>query len=103
MIDMPFIDRKKREYRYGEFFPYEFSPFGYNETVANEYFPLEKQKILAEGFNHSDYESESMHEVSAYEIPDDLRNVGDDILEKILPSEKPYRIIPMELAFYRRF
>ena len=25
---------------WGEFFPHELSPFGYNETVAQEYFPL---------------------------------------------------------------
>jgi len=31
-------------YRYGEFFPPELSPFSYNETIAQEYFPLTKEK-----------------------------------------------------------
>jgi len=25
---------------WGEFFPIEMSPFGYNETIAQEYFPI---------------------------------------------------------------
>ena len=30
----PYIDKKGRVYKYGEFFPAEFSPWAYNETVA---------------------------------------------------------------------
>ena len=38
------MDMKKRG-EYGEFFPASMSPFGYNETVAHEYFPLSKEEI----------------------------------------------------------
>jgi hypothetical protein len=31
---------------WGEFFPSSLSPFGYNETVANEYFPMKREDIL---------------------------------------------------------
>ncbi len=31
---------------WGEFFPASMSPFGYNETVANEYFPLTREEVL---------------------------------------------------------
>ncbi|MBI2610051.1 hypothetical protein HYW53_02640, partial [Candidatus Giovannonibacteria bacterium] len=34
MNDMPYIDKKGRVYKYGEFFPPELSPFAYNETIA---------------------------------------------------------------------
>ena len=34
----------KGELSWGEFFPASLSPFGYNETVANEYFPLTKDQ-----------------------------------------------------------
>lgn len=34
MNETPYKDKLGREYRYGEFFPPEFSSFGYNETVA---------------------------------------------------------------------
>ncbi|MEK7583584.1 MAG: hypothetical protein AAB483_04255 [Patescibacteria group bacterium] len=96
MSKTPYIDTKGIMYKYGEFFPPELSPFEYHETVANEYFPLEEQVVPRS----------SLHQISDYQIPDDIRNVDDDILEKVLQceiSKKPYRITPMELAFYRRF
>ena len=30
---------------WGEFFPHEMSPFGYNETVAQEYFPMTEDEV----------------------------------------------------------
>ena len=30
---------------WGEFFPHELSPFGYNETVAQEYFPMTEEAV----------------------------------------------------------
>ena len=35
----PYIDEKGKVYKYGEYFPLILSPFGYNETIAQEYFP----------------------------------------------------------------
>ena len=35
---------------YGEFFPREMCPYGYNETVAMEYFPIEKEEAVKKGF-----------------------------------------------------
>ena len=34
MNTMPYVDKNGVTYKYGEFFPIELSPFGYNETVA---------------------------------------------------------------------
>jgi hypothetical protein len=31
----------------GEFFPPKYAPFGYNESLANEYFPLRQTEALA--------------------------------------------------------
>jgi len=105
MMDMPYIDKKGRVYKYGEFFPVDFSPFGYNETAAQDYYPLSKQEALDRGFSWSDYESDIKYEFSDYQIPDDIKEVKDDILEKVLKCEvsgKAYRIIPMEFSFYRQ-
>ena len=44
MNDMPYIDAKGRIYKYGEFFPPELSPFCYNETIAQEYFPFNQRR-----------------------------------------------------------
>ena len=41
----------------GEFFPLEMSPFGYDETVANEYFPLSQAEAAVQGRDFSTYET----------------------------------------------
>jgi len=105
MMATPYIDSGGRIYKYGEFFPPDISPFGYNETAAIDYYPLSREEAIKNGFLWSDYESEKKHELSDYQIPDDINDVGDDILEKTLKCEisgKPYRVVPMELQFYRQ-
>jgi hypothetical protein len=105
MEEMPYIDKKGRVYKYGEFFPMELSPFGYNETAAQDYYPLTRQEALEKGYPWFDYESEIKYQFSDYQIPDDISDVKDDILEKVLKCEASggaYKIIPMELQFYRR-
>lgn len=56
MSEMPYVDKKGRVYKYGEFFPSELSPFGYNETPLQDYFPLIKEDALAQGYNWKDLE-----------------------------------------------
>ena len=41
---------------YGEFFPMELSPHAYNETIAQEFFPLTKEQALAKGYRWRDPE-----------------------------------------------
>lgn len=94
---------------WGEFFPASISPFGYNETVASEYFPLTKQEVV-EGsiFNWSDYEAPFPRVekiIKASMLPDDISKIPDDILNWAIECEatgKPFRIIPQELEFYRK-
>ena len=38
----------------GEFFDPQLSPFGYNETVANEYYPLSKEQAIARGYHRQE-------------------------------------------------
>jgi len=40
MNDIPYLGARGIEYKYGEFFPIEFSPFAYNETLLNDQFPI---------------------------------------------------------------
>jgi len=91
-----------------EFFPASLSPFGYNETVANEYFPLNKEEALKLWFNWSDYESpfpKVEKIIPASKLPDDITKIPDDILNWAIECEitgKPFRIIKQELEFYRK-
>jgi len=103
----PYVDKKGRAYRYGEFLPIEASFWGYNETTANEYFPLTKEQAEAEGFLWTDIDKhKGAYEptMKAEEIPDHIRDVQDLILNQIIKCKickKSYRIIKQELDFYR--
>jgi len=94
-------------YEWGKFMPPTLSPFGYNETIAQEYFPLTKAETLKLGWK---WKEEKPGEEQSYmgpvvAVPDDIADVTDDITGKILRCEatgKLFKILPQELAFYRQ-
>lgn len=90
---------------WGEFFPVEISPFGYNETVAQEYFQMTQEQVEQKGwFWRADAEKEGAYMGPPANLPDRIEEIPDDICEKILQcteTKKLYKIIPQELAFYR--
>ena len=113
MNRLPFIDKKGNKYKYGEFYPIEFSPFGYNATTAQEFFPLSKDEVNKEGYKWKVPEEKNYKiDILAKDLPDITENVGDDILSKVISCEhegkcneqctEAFKIIPDELAFYRR-
>ena len=91
-----------------EFFPASISPFWYNETVAQEYFPLHKQEAIKQWYNWSDYESpfpKVKKTIPADKLPEDLSEIPDDILNWAVLCEvtkKPFKIIKQELDYYRK-
>src|SRR3989338_3170990 len=113
MNSMPYIDQKGRVYKYGEFFPPELSPFAYNETIAQEYFPLTKEEALAKGYSWKDPEARNYQiTLKTEDLPDHIKDVKDSILEEIIGCEheqkcneqctQAFKIIPQELAFLRK-
>src|SRR3989344_4611546 len=85
MNEAPFVDKKGREYIYGEFFPSEFSPFCYNETVAEEYFPLTKEEAIKDGYLWKDAEGRNYQfTIANLQIPDRINDVSDFILNEII-------------------
>lgn len=98
------IEHMKRTGEWGQFFPISISPFAYNETVANEYFPISEQKAAENGWR---WKTEDAREFQpqTIQIPTKIADVKDDICYEILTCEvtgKNYRIIPQELDFYRK-
>lgn len=93
---------------WGEHFPGRYSPFGYNESVAQDYFPMSKEEIIARGWQWSDYESpqqETTRIVSASSLPDSIDDVPDDVLQWAIRCEatgRAFRIVKQELDLYRR-
>jgi len=113
MIDMPYVDSKNRVYRYGEFFPYEMSPFGYNETNAIDYFPINKEEAIIKGYNWREREKRNYNiTIQSSELQDSILEVDENIFKEIIGcpnngNEKyqcttAYRIMPEELQFYKQ-
>jgi hypothetical protein len=90
---------------WGEYFPAENSPFGYNETVANSYFPLTKAEVRQKGWRwHDELKAVSATGVTAAALGT-IGEVTDDILKQVILCEEsgqPFKIIAQELAFYRK-
>lgn len=113
MNAMPYVDKMGHVYKYGEFFPAELSPFAYNETIAQEYFPLTKEEALAKGYLWQDGEARNYKiDIENKDIPDDIKDVNDDIANKVIACRheggckeqctEAFKIIPEELKFYKR-
>lgn len=114
MDEMPYIDRKERIYKYGEFFPVELSPFGYNKTVAQEYFPFTKEEIEREGYIYEGEQERNYTVTKTWsDLPDTISQVGDDIMNDVIRCKHngncvhqcstAFKITSAELQFYRRF
>ncbi|MDA2935591.1 hypothetical protein MYX06_00010 [Patescibacteria group bacterium AH-259-L05] len=113
MNTMPYTDKKDRIYKYGEFFPAELSPFAYNETIAQEYFPLTKQQTIEQGYQWKDSEQRDYEiTIKSEDLSDHINDVSDDILKQVIRCEHKgecreqcttaFKIIPDELQFYRK-
>jgi len=93
---------------WGEFFPVSLSPFTYNETVAQEYFPLTKEEVLKRGWTWRDQKDKIPKVekiIPAAKLPDSIDTIPDDILNWAIKCEttgRPFRIIKQELDFYRK-
>lgn len=94
---------------YGSFFPLSFSPFPYNNTVANDYYPLSEGAVRQLGgfWSNKDVKTQGgvVSQQKIISIPDDIEDVSDNICSQVLICQKTgksYRIIPQELAFYRK-
>ena len=113
MNSMPYTDNKGRIYKYGEFFPPELSPFSYNETIAQEYFPLTKEQALEQGYSWKDSEERNINiTIKSEDLPDHIKDVKDDIVDQIIECghqgkcqeqcTTAFKIIEPELQFYRK-
>lgn len=113
MNDMPYVDRKGREYRYGEFLPIELGFFAYNETTAQEYFPLAKEEALGKGYPWRDPDPKAYAVTKKpEELPDHIKDADDSILNEVIGCKHAggcnhqcttaFRVIKEELEFYRR-
>ncbi|MFA4930955.1 MAG: hypothetical protein WC570_03780, partial [Patescibacteria group bacterium] len=111
------IEHMQQTSEWGQFFPMSFSPFGYNETIANEYYPLSKEQVVAMGVKWYD-KPEPQYNFDQHYQPLHIKQY-DPAFATAMASEaeaeinkclngvvkcevtgRPFRIISQELYFY---
>lgn len=115
-----YTDKRGIVYGYGEFFPPEISPFYYNETIAQEWFPLDKEKAKILGYSWKDDKDEKsyMPTILGKQLPGNIKEIDESILSEIILCEswdknieqalknsctKAFRITKDELSFYKKY
>ena len=138
------IQKAIDEWLRGEGLDQTLSPYPYNDSVANDYYPIYKViytdstekiinrdgswvvyvqdekkflspaildlwgkkniKITWRNWNHEVNIPKQMETINAENLPDSIDDIDDSILQKAIIceiSKRPFRIVPMELKFYR--
>ncbi|HEY4525763.1 MAG TPA: hypothetical protein VJL32_01525 [Candidatus Paceibacterota bacterium] len=118
MNNNPYLDKRGRVYKYGEFFPAELSVYSYNETIAQEYFPITEEEAGLQGYPwHKVEEKDYGITLPAEKLPDNIKEVDEGIMEEVIgcahgvsPAggcdhhcSTAFKIIPSEYEFYKRF
>ena len=113
MEEMPYVDSLGRIYKFGEFFPLEFSPFAYNESVAQEYYPMSEQEATEQGYlwrkpRIRDYQITKNPD----DLPHDIKEVSNSVTKETIgcihgglcdeQCTTAFKILEPELQFYRR-
>ena len=101
----PFRSKDGAEYRYGEFFPLEFSPHDYNDTFAYMFRPLAKEDALKRGLSWAEI-SPGEHKTTkdSHDLPDHIKDADESILKEVVKCAtcaRGYRITPQEFRFLK--
>jgi hypothetical protein len=106
MDKMPYIDKIGNIYKYGEFFPMEFSPHAYNNSFANFLFPKIKEEVQSLKLRwHDYYFNKYPITIDFSEIPDNIKNTNEEILNEIIKCSncpRGYKIVKQELDLAKK-
>lgn len=106
MKKVPYTDKKGNKYYFGEFLPVDISPYAYNETVAQDYFPTTPKGAEGFGSRWREYTPNTYNiTVQGEDLPQTIKEVNDSVLNEVIECEitkKPFKITEQELSFYRR-
>ncbi len=98
------IAHMRRSGEWGEFFPVRLSPMCYNESIAQEFFPLTEEEAKAHGFRWRAPDAKQ-HLPQSSALPDTVSEMPDSVTREILACEgcaKNFKITAQELAFYKQ-
>ena len=95
---------------YGEFFPKELAPIPYNISAATSYGGYDDLEIAKKyGYRIEEVEEpnpDTKNEITIDEVPDDIKDVIDDILTKAIvdkKNNKKFKYTKEELEFHRKY
>lgn len=102
------IKAMQRSGEFGEFFPVTLSPYGYNETNAQEFFPLMQEDLLQKGWHFRENLpfTTGRETIAPDRLPDAFEDIPPSITQEVLACAsclRNYKIIPQELEFYHKF
>jgi len=113
MNSNPYTDSMGRIFKYGDFFPFEISPFAYNESIAFDYFPVSKERATGSGLSWRDSDvREYKITKRTDELPENIKDVPDSIVNEVIECAHKgkcayqcataFRIVPEELKLLRQ-
>ena len=111
------IEHMRKTKEWGEYFPSHVSPFAYNESMAQDYFPLTKEEALKAGYSWYDRPARDYKiTLNTEELPKNCEETKDNITEETIqcssqnsPEQKEkyplcttaFKITPLELSLYK--
>ncbi|KKT00286.1 MAG: hypothetical protein UV77_C0005G0023 [Candidatus Nomurabacteria bacterium GW2011_GWA1_43_17] len=101
------VESLKKEGVYGEMMPPRLSPFPYNDTLAQEYYPLTEKEARALGYEWQTKASGTYGKetIAEKDTPATIGEVSEDILNQVLvckDCKKNFQITRAEFDFYKR-
>ncbi len=100
------VEHMRSTGEWGEFFPIDISTYAYNETLAQDYYPMNREQVEEHGWMWlEDVEKREQYLGPKVELPDSIVDVSDEVCKQILTcgtTGKQYKIIPQELSLYRQ-
>lgn len=103
-LRLKIIEHMKRTGEWGEFFPIRLSPYPYNNTIAQDHYPITAEIAEKNGWKWQKANLKEYRSVTTI-IPAYIQETPDGIVNEVLACEqckKNYRVIGQELKLSRR-
>jgi hypothetical protein len=102
----PWINKAGHFYSYGECLPPELSPYGYNETINQEYYPTTKEEALRQGFNWFDAPVKNYNiTMKSNDLPSTVSLISDDIKKEVIECKEcgnGFNIVDIEIELLKK-
>ena len=97
------VGHMHRTGEWGEFFPMDTSPFPYNHSLAQRYFPTAPAELRAEGLWYYEKQFDGLADIPSEAVPDVLPEGDNPLTLRSLESGTPFRISKEEVRRLRLF